>query len=304
MGDANMLAALAAYAINHDAHLRKTFWVGEGLSTMLDETDADVPGADLRLPFAAFAFAFTDRHVLGLAERLIAFETDDELAGRRLRVVTVYVHEEPDEGVRALRLTFALDPVGDVWPYVVSRVIPIGDTTRVKDAAAARFSARDAADEDPFFDSPRLARLVNVVLNAILYATSSGVTITAAPKPPSAPRSPKKGPQPALHTSDDVFELPGHIDIKLVRRIRAMERAPDGRQLLHRFLVRGHWRRPNASWTDQRMRWIGPYWKGPDMAAIIERAYRLQPADVVPPGAPDVPPDVPPDAPPDAPNEG
>jgi hypothetical protein len=38
----------------------------------------------------------------------------------------------------------------------------------------------------------------------------------------------------------------------------------------------GHWRRAARIWADQRLRWIEPYWKGPDMAAIIERAYRLE----------------------------
>ncbi|MBM4321625.1 MAG: hypothetical protein FJ125_17200, partial [Deltaproteobacteria bacterium] len=48
-------------------------------------------------------------------------------------------------------------------------------------------------------------------------------------------------------------------------------------KLMHRFMVRGHWRRPAASWKEQRPRWIEPYWKGPDMAAIVEREYRLKP---------------------------
>jgi hypothetical protein len=42
-----------------------------------------------------------------------------------------------------------------------------------------------------------------------------------------------------------------------------------------RFWVRGHWRRANAGWQDQRVRWIEPYLKGPDAAAIIEREYEL-----------------------------
>ncbi len=46
---------------------------------------------------------------------------------------------------------------------------------------------------------------------------------------------------------------------------------------MHRFMVRGHWRRAKASWKDQRPRWIKPFWKGPDMAAVIERAYRMKP---------------------------
>jgi len=42
-------------------------------------------------------------------------------------------------------------------------------------------------------------------------------------------------------------------------------------------MVRGHWRRPQKGWTDQSLRWIEPYWKGPDMATVIERAYTLKP---------------------------
>ena len=45
-----------------------------------------------------------------------------------------------------------------------------------------------------------------------------------------------------------------------------------------RFWVRGHWRRPNASWEDQRLRWIKPYLKGPEMTAIVERAYAMKAA--------------------------
>ena len=57
--------------------------------------------------------------------------------------------------------------------------------------------------------------------------------------------------------------------------MQELERVPDGRTILRRFMVRGHWRRAALQWTDQRMRWIQPYWKGPDMATIIERAYKL-----------------------------
>lgn len=71
--------------------------------------------------------------------------------------------------------------------------------------------------------------------------------------------------------------LPGTIDIKQLRSYQALERLPDGRDILRRFMVRGHFRRAQKGWSDQRARWIAPYWKGPDMAAIIERAYRLKP---------------------------
>ena len=78
-----------------------------------------------------------------------------------------------------------------------------------------------------------------------------------------------------LHS--EIYFLPGTIDISRVRRLQELERTPSGRPMLNRFMVRAHWRRPATTWKDQRMRWIEPYWKGPDIAVFIERAYRLKP---------------------------
>ena len=44
-----------------------------------------------------------------------------------------------------------------------------------------------------------------------------------------------------------------------------------------RFMVRGHWRRARADWKDQCLRWMEPYWKGPELAAVIEREYQMKP---------------------------
>jgi hypothetical protein len=90
------------------------------------------------------------------------------------------------------------------------------------------------------------------------------------------PRDKKPRAQAAVFSSDEVYFLPGAIDITSVRRMQELERAPDGREILKRYRVRGHWRRAQKVWTDQRLRWIEPYWKGPDMAAVIERTYRLK----------------------------
>jgi len=120
-----------------------------------------------------------------------------------------------------------------------------------------------------------LPGLLQVVLNAILYATSAGVQ-------PQVRASPRQSVQRAaaahpVFSSEEVFFLPGMIQISKLRQMQELERIPSGRKLLHRFMVRGHWRRPAKNWKEQRMRWIEPYWKGPDMAAVIERAYKLTP---------------------------
>ncbi|MBI2374551.1 MAG: hypothetical protein HYV07_11200 [Deltaproteobacteria bacterium] len=274
--DANMLGFWLTHAINFELHLRKTFWVGEGLSVLFDNTDADLPGELLRLPFPSFAIVFTDRHALGLCERILALELPGaSAAGHKLVTLTAYVHEEPVEGNRALRVSLALDATGADWPYVLSRVMPIDPTKSVHEAIRAHLD-----NEREALDSPRLARLVNIVINAILYCTSAGIKIEAKKRPPRDPgKTQKKGQKQKPKPSDEVYFLPGTIDIQAIRSLSSIERAPDGRQILHRFMVRGHWRRANPVWKDQANRWIHPYWKGPDMAAIIERAYRLKAGD-------------------------
>jgi hypothetical protein len=92
-------------------------------------------------------------------------------------------------------------------------------------------------------------------------------------------RKPFDSPPPAF-SAEDVYFLPGKIEISQVRNLQVLERVGIGRQLLHRFMVRGHGRRAAPGWTDQRVPWVNPYWRGPDMAAVlerVERAYRLKP---------------------------
>jgi hypothetical protein len=290
IADTNLIGFLLGCAVNHELHHKKTFWVGEGLTTMFDQTDADVPGELLRLPFASFALVFTDRHFLGIAERMLAIEEENAtIAGQKLRVATIYVREAMEEldesgqdGAkrRALRVTFAFDAVGSDWPYIMSRVLPIDPSASMKEIVRAHLPADDSEGGELLLTSERLARLVSIVLNAILYATSAGVE--AKPVRRTRPKTKVSARRAPEYTSEEVFHLPGHIDIRMVRNVAAIGRAPNGRQILHRFMVRGHWRRPNPDWSDQRMRWIEPYWKGPDMAVVIERSYRLKSGEVIP----------------------
>jgi hypothetical protein len=79
------------------------------------------------------------------------------------------------------------------------------------------------------------------------------------------------------YSSEEVYFLPGAIEISQLRRLQELHRIPAGRTIARRFLVRGHWRRAPVNAADQRMRWVRPYWKGPDMATIIGRTYKLKP---------------------------
>jgi hypothetical protein len=140
-------------------------------------------------------------------------------------------------------------------------------------STTATFPDVDAETLDPFFSSAPLKRLLHLLINAILYATSAGVESELRSPPASAPR---RGRPEEPFSSEEVYYLPGKIDISQLRQVQTLQRISRGRKLMHRFMVRGHWRRPNPAWKDQRPRWIQPYWKGPDIAAVIERAYRMK----------------------------
>jgi len=250
-------APFIPWLVDFELHRRKIFWVDRALAWQLTQTELDVATEDLRLPFASFALVFTDRAALSFAERLVATRPDSPLAGHFARVVTVFVSEEAG---RSLRLRIAVDALGSDPPEVVEHTLPLEGRIR---------------GCEPGKIPPPLAGLVHLVINAILYASSPGVE--SQPRRASAGEG-QRGPSSVeSYTSDEIWFLPGVIKISRLRQLQELERAPSGRKLLHRHMVRGHWRRPPKSWKDQRLRWIEPYWKGPELAAVIERAYEVTP---------------------------
>ena len=272
-------AAAAPYLrmmIDHEVHRRKTFWVDESLAYMLDQTELEVVGRELRVPFPVFAVVFTDRHVLSLAERLLASHgyRESPLAGQLLRIATVHVaehrHGGDEQDGRVLEICFAFDALGADLPALVRHEIELAGDAPVQ-AYLDAIAPLPVIDPPPPDTSP-VRGLIRTAINAILYATSA----SGAPERRSPPPSPSGPKAKQVFSSDEVYYLPGTIDITQVRKLQELARAPEGRALMRRHMVRGHWRRAAKNWTDQRLRWIEPHWKGPDMAALIEHAYRLK----------------------------
>lgn len=266
------LAPHLRYLVGFEMHSRKTFRVDPGLAWMFGNTEIDLPGQNLRLPFPSFALVFNDRHTLSLAERLLAARGSSSLAGHLLRVVTVYV-SEPVSSPRLIHVNIAMDALAADPPELVTFTLALADQTPVQHAIRAVLP--NAEERAEVSASTPLKGLAQIIVNAVLYATSAGAPQKVRGPNRAAQASSGAGPAAPLR-SDEVFFLPGTIDITQVRRLQELERTQEGRALLHRFMVRGHWRRPAASYADQRLKWIEPYWKGPDIAATIERVYRLK----------------------------
>jgi hypothetical protein len=96
---------------------------------MLAQTDLDIDGEVLRLPFRACAF-----------DLLFDSKSDDQ-----------------------------------TWPHLLSRDIVIGPKDDLETILESHFHDVDPNTRDPMCTSPELKRLLKVIVNAILYATSAGV---------------------------------------------------------------------------------------------------------------------------------
>ena len=259
-GEADLATLVRAFA-SFELHRRKTFWLDESVAWMLANTGLSVVVDDLRLPFVSFVLAFTDRPTLAVAERWLAALPGCRLRARMLRIISVYVTSRGEGAVDVLLVADTRD--GD-RPFAVNRRLTLAPGAQVDSICAA------------FRDDPRpLRKLLELTLNAVLYATSADVSREEL-TPPKQREARRPAPPGAAVSSDNVYYLPGKIPIRLLRRLQAVERHPSASQLMHRFLVRGHWRRPARNYKDQGLRWIRPYWKGPDLAAVVEREYQLR----------------------------
>lgn len=279
------------YVVNFDLHHRKVFWVDESLAWMLLQTNLDIDGRALELPFPSFALAFQDETTLALMRGHVRRVASDVTAdGAAVQSFTVYVTrgEEGPDGVD-VDFSFAADLGARQLPHLTVRTLHVRDgddldTLLESDSfrAPAFYEGREA------LRTPELTRLMQLVINSILYATSSQHESCVLSSPARVALAKVKdlgrkrqgrasGRLAALrqqYSSESVVRL-GMIPISSLRTLREAEDRAGGHELLRRFMVRGHWRRPPSTWDDQRLRWIAPYWKGPEMAALIERQYRM-----------------------------
>jgi hypothetical protein len=289
-----LLGVHLLYLVNFELHGRKIFWVDEALAWMLSETELDIVGRCLRLPFPACAFVFTDPGTLELGESLLSLEGNCSIRGQPLRMLSVYVtrgepagEAEPQE----LNVSFLFDAQTGQWPYLVSRELFVRPDDHLEGILDSRFPDVPLEGRAPIFLAPELKKLVHLIINATLYATSahldpillrSGVRQLDRALASKGPRKRARLERRVAElrracSAEDVYHLPGHIDISRVKHLRELPKTESGRALMARFMVRGHWRRANPDWKDQQLRWIEPYWKGPELAAVIERDYRLKP---------------------------
>jgi len=289
--EATLLGHHTYYIINFEIHRRKIFWVEESLVWMFLQTQLDIEGECLKLPFPCCAFIFTDKYTLELAEKLLNKIDDCQIKGDSLEILSVYVIEVPSDKEDNLLLVNLLFDAQKGWPYILSRQLYIKPSDHLEVILESHAPDISPDKRDTVFTVDETKQLLHLVFNAILYATSAHLDRILIPSPVKdldqmiARRGAKKRSKLLKKREkisfskaiDDIFYLPGKIDITRLKYYRAFDKTSDGGMILKRFMVRGHWRKANPTWKDQSLRWIEPYWKGPEEGVYIEQEYRMKP---------------------------
>jgi hypothetical protein len=292
ISEANILGHHICCFINFELHRRKIFWVEESLAWMFLQTQLDIEGECLRLPFPSCAFIFTDRHTLEVAEKVLNRDEACGIRGHELEILSVYLIEHPalENDATILTVNLYFDAQTGDWPYGLSRSLYIRPKDHLEKILESHCPDVSPDTREPIYTIPEMKHLIHLIFNAILYATTAHLDRILIRSPVKnlnqkiARRGSKKRAKLLRQRDlisentaiDDVFYLPGKIDISRIKHIRQFDETSEGRAIAKRFMVRGHWRQANPSWKDQSLRWIEPYWKGPEDAIGIQKEYRMK----------------------------
>lgn len=130
-----------------------------------------------------------------------------------------------------------------------------------------------------------------IILNALLYLSSDKAELTAKKGPRKEIEGSAKGiaslskrkrllQTTGWYTALDYEEVGASVGPIVIQKVEVTggEGASAGGKPLVRFMVRGHWRQQlhGPEIQHRKLVWIQPYYKGPDLAATINKPYLVK----------------------------
>lgn len=292
---------------------KKTFHFCDNLAEHLANTEINLKAALIQLPFPTCLFTFTSRAVInamhnirGDAGRwamnvagldysapvsafLSVHPAGAGLPGRKL-LICAWHARLPDTSYLMLKRELYLadnwtleQALRTDWETLTPDNLGIGLSVNVDDDTIAY------QDDDTFY-TDGLA-FYRIILNAVLYLSSDQAELTAKASPrreiedkakgiASLPKRRKLLQTTGRYTALDYQEVGTSVGPIVIQKGEAegSEGGKGGGKPLVRFMVRGHWRRqphgPDSQ--DRKLIWIRPYYKGPDLAATINKPYLVK----------------------------
>lgn len=292
---------------------KKTFHFSDNLAEHLANTEINLKAGLIQLPFPTCLFTFTSRAAINamhnirgdagrLATNVVGLDYSTPvsvfltmhpagagLPGRKL-LMCAWHARLPDRSYLALKRELYLGDGWSLeqalrtdWETLTPHDLGIGMSVNLNEGSTAH------QDDDTFY-TDGLA-FYRIVLNAVLYLSSDQAELIAKKSPrqeiedrakgiASLPKRRKLLQTTGRYTAFDYQEVGASVGPIVIQKGETDRGAcgTGGEKPLVRFMVRGHWRRqPHGPESqDRKLIWIRPYYKGPDLAATINKPYLVK----------------------------
>ncbi|MGY6277535.1 hypothetical protein [Methylomonas sp. MgM2] len=282
---------------------RKTFFFSQNLSDCLLVTELSVDSDMLRLPYESCAFIYSSPSVVDAAFTFLKMVPeahdfnypisvhitslpDNSSGGDKKLIITVY-HWRGERLNFCIKREVAVRAGWKIEQSLKTDWNELGDTDGMGLLLTMDGHNRSTDDEEFYTDGLALFRLI---LNSVLYLSSNEPdviyrlsaresNISKANSIKSKLKS-KKSRQLAKKESILDFVSVGenigsiYIDKNRSRQGRISD-FQDRKYRSIRYIVRGHWRNQayGQNQSERKLIWIKPYYKGPEIADLVNRPY-------------------------------
>lgn len=274
--------------VNYSLYGKKTFHIAPNLVQHLSNTNLDVDANMISLPFTSCLFVYND---ITTVDALQPFIDDNNKTSSIIPINVFCSISNTDEGER--KIVFACwqaDHKGTT--LFMTRELLLRKSWRLTDILKTDWTDIYGKEEsqdsdfteetDKMFYNEGLA-FFRIILNTILYISSfdSDMKEMLSPYP-----SMKKGlaaikkaskKKKARYNLNKVSKL-NYISVgRNVQPISCLSK-PNGNKMETRFMVRGHWRKQpcGPGLSERKLLYIQPYYKGPEMAEMVSKPYKVK----------------------------
>lgn len=276
--------------INFELSGRKVFYLDGGLVDRLAVTIADAPCELLRLPFPSCFFVIDYPPFLELYELMTKSPKPPAESVLSVSITEIQGEDGPHLAFFACRF----EPGTGRYAATVKRSWMLSPERTVEDSLKSEWPREPGEQNaDQYFFAQEPLIFFRTLANAILYISSRTADIVAKNSPLAdklsalqtmGKRWKKRNKEQATYlrrsySSLDFFHAGGKIIVAPFRPFFSRGGIAELRRvLLHRLLVRGHWRlQPHGPQSSLRkLIFIEPYWRGPEMAVEVNKPYEVK----------------------------
>lgn len=280
--------ALFGSFLNFTLFGEKTFFFSDNLVDHLSQTELNAPASLLRLPFKACHFVYQAE----VMKEAIDFQGEMIKQGidNVRNPISIFATEFSEgEGRRIVFVAF--QDIGLVHPLMIKRSLLLTPPAEIKedwtvdDALKTNWSeSYDTSKmdgDDLIFREGKLLMFFRVLVNGILYLSSNDPDIQKIISPHTKTQKRKKSRKNRTRIGNgESFVVGAGIRPIVVVKPSEIENSDSEIARLRRairFMVRGHWRNQACGMelSERRLIWIKPYYKGPEMAELINKPYQV-----------------------------